>query len=296
MRLADFAACAAVLVAAVPAPALAWGYAGHEIIADIARLRMTPAVRAKVDALLTADTDTLTAHDMAAEATWADAYRGAGHRETAAWHFVDIELDHPDLASACFGRPPLNGALASAGPAQDCVVDKIDEFTAELASPTTAPAERLLALKFVLHFVGDVHQPLHASDHQDRGGNCVRIALGGPRTSNLHAFWDTGVLEPLGADPQAAATALAARITPAQAATWAQGSAADWAQESFGVAKAVAYTLNSPSGCAQDSSPVTLPDAYVAAAHLAADLQLEKAGVRLAWVLDRALGTTAAQN
>ena len=296
MRLADLAACAALLAAALPAPALAWGYEGHEIIADIARLRLTPAVRAKVDALLATDTDTLTAHDMAAEATWADAYRGAGHRETAPWHFVDIELDHPDLVSACFGRPPLNGAPASAGPAQDCVVDKIDEFAAELAAPTTAPAERLLALRFVLHFVGDVHQPLHASDHQDRGGNCVRIALGGPRTSNLHAFWDTGVVEPLGADSQAAAVALASRITPAQAATWEQGSAADWSQESFGVAKAIAYTLNTPTGCARDSAPISLPDAYVAAAHIAADIQLEKAGVRLAWLLSRAFGQTPAHS
>ena len=64
---------------------------------------------------------------------------------------------------------------ASAGSAQDCVVDKIDEFEAELASPSTAPAERLLALKYLLHFIGDLHQPLHASDNEDRGGNCVRI-------------------------------------------------------------------------------------------------------------------------
>ena len=290
MRLADLAACAALAAGAFPAPALAWGYEGHEIIADIARLRLTPAVRAKVDAMLAGDTDTLTAHDMAAEATWADAYRGAGHRETAAWHFVDIELDHPDLTSACFGRQPLNDALASAGPAQDCVVDKIDEFTAELAAPTTTPAERLLALKFVLHFVGDVHQPLHASDHQDRGGNCVRIALGGPRTSNLHAYWDTGVLEPLGADPQTAAVQLAARITPEQVAAWSRGTAADWAQESFGVAKAVAYTLNTPAGCGQDATPIVLPGAYVMTAQAAADLQIEKAGVRLGWILNRVLG------
>ena len=288
MRSSHLSACV-ILAAAAPAPALAWGYEGHEIIADIARARLTPAVSAKVDALLASDTDTLTAHDMASEATWADAYRGAGHRETAQWHFVDQELDHPDLASACFGRPGLNGAPASAGPAQDCVVDKIDEFTAELAAPGTSGPERLLALKFVLHLVGDVHQPLHASDHQDHGGNCVRIALGGARTSNLHAFWDTGVLAPLGPDPQAAAIVLAARITSAQAAAWSQGAAADWAAESFGVAKSVAYTLGTPAGCSQDSAPVPLPSSYVAAAQVAADLQLEKAGVRLAWVLNRAL-------
>ena len=97
------------------------------------------------------------------------------------------------------------------------------------------------------------------------------------------------------ADPQAAAVALASRITSAHAATWAQGSAADWAQESFGVAKAIAYTLNTQKSCAQDSAPITLPDAYVAAAHTAANLQLEKAGVRLAWLLGRALGQLPAQ-
>ena len=98
------------------------------------------------------------------------------------------------------------------------------------------------------------------------------------------------MLAPLGSDPQAAAAVLAARITPAQAATWSRGTATDWTQESFGVAKAVAYTLNTPAGCAQDSSPITLPAAYVQAAEAAAEVRLEKAGVRLAWVLNRASG------
>lgn len=289
MRPAVLTACALLAGAALPAPARAWGFEGHEIIAAIARARLTPAVRARVDAILATDPDTLTGSDMIARSTWADAWRSAGHRETASWHFVDLELDHPDLDAACFGRP-APASPPSAGPAQDCVVDKLDEFTAELAAPGTLPAERLLALKYVLHFVGDVHQPLHASDHQDRGGNCVRIALGGVRTSNLHAYWDTGVLEPLGSDTQAAATQLSARITPAQAAAWARGRAADWALESFGVAKAVAYTLGTPAGCGAEAAPVSLPGAYVAAAQAAADLQLEKAGVRLAWVLNTALG------
>ena len=174
------------------------------------------------------------------------------------------------------------------------MVDKLDAFTAELAAPGTPAAERLLALKYVLHFVGDVHQPLHASDHQDREGNCVRISLGGVRTSNLHIYWDTGVLEPLGSDPNTAATTLSARITSAQASAWARGSAADWAQESFGVAKAVVYTLNTTAGCGAETAPVSLPDAYVAAAQAAANLQLEKAGVRLAWVLNTTLGKATA--
>ena len=275
---------------ALPTPALAWGYEGHEVIADIARDLLTPAVRARVDALLAADTDTLTAHDMASEATWADAYRSAGHRETAQWHFVDQELDHPDLRSACFGFP-LAGGPASAGPAQDCVVDKVEEFEAELAAPATAPAERLLALKYLLHFVGDLHQPLHASDNRDRGGNCVRISLGGPRTTNLHAYWDTsGTIEPLGSDPREIATRLEAQITPAQRVAWETGDPRTWGQESYQVARTVAYTLNSPSGCDPNASPISLPAGYAERAQAAAAIQLDRAGVRLALELSRALG------
>ena len=91
MRLSTLA-CSLLLLS--PGFAHAWDNEGHEIIATIARDQLTPVVRAKVDALLAADTDNLTAHDMAAEAIWADAFRSAGHRETAAWHFVDDEIDH----------------------------------------------------------------------------------------------------------------------------------------------------------------------------------------------------------
>ena len=258
------------------------------MIADIARDLLTPAVRAKLDALLAADTDPLTAHDMSAEATWADAYRGAGHRETAQWHFVDIELAKPDLTSACFGFPSAGG-LASTGPAQDCVIDKVEEFEAELHAQSTPAPERLLALKFLLHFVGDLHQPLHASDNQDRGGNCVRVALGGSRTTNLHSYWDTTVVQALGADPQSVATALEAQITSADRSTWEQGDPRTWAIESFSMAQTVAYTAYSQPGCDSDAAPITLPPSYPARAQAAAALQLKRAGVRLALELNRAL-------
>ena len=204
-------------VALSPGTALAWGSEGHEIIADIARAYLTPQARAQVDAMLAADTDTLTAPDMASRATWADAYRGAGHRETASWHFTDIELDTPDLNAACFGFPPA-GDPASAGPAQDCAVDKVEEFEKELADPMTPQPERTLALVYLLHFIGDLHQPLHSSDNHDRGGNCVHISLGGTRTTNLHSYWDTTVVQALGSDPQMVADELRAEITPAEKA------------------------------------------------------------------------------
>ena len=107
------------------------------------------------------------------------------------------------------------------------------------------------------------------------------VNLGGPRTINLHSYWDTGVLQSLGSDPQAIATELETGITPAQRQAWAAGDAKAWAMDTYAVAKTVAYTLNTPAGCQSDQAPISLPDSYQATALDAAEVQLEKAGVRL---------------
>jgi hypothetical protein len=280
---------AAMSALSFPAAAFAWGYEGHEVVAAIARGYLTPEVRARVDQMLAADRDMLTAHDMLDEATWADSYRRE-HRETSGWHFVDIELDHPDMKAACFGFP-ASGPVASQGPARDCIVDKLAEFSQELAGPATPAAERLLALKFVLHFAGDIHQPLHDSDNHDKGGNCVLLNLGGPRQVNLHSYWDTVVVRELGDDAQTVAASLASRITPADRAAWEKGDPKSWATEGFDIARTKIYTVGSKPGCAADSSPVSLPGGYDQAAREVVTLQLQKAGVRLAMVLNRALGS-----
>jgi hypothetical protein len=126
-----------------PLPAFAWGDEGHKVIALIAEHYLESAVRSKVATLLAADTDTLTAHDIASEATWADKYRDRDrngtkirYEATWRWHFVDVELAQPDLVAACFGHPALPpGIPASKGPPQACVVDKINQFSAELGDP-----------------------------------------------------------------------------------------------------------------------------------------------------------------
>jgi hypothetical protein len=294
MKFTKALTAAMVVASAVPHSALAWGYEGHKVVAAIARAGLTPTARAEVDALLAADADTLAPHNMLDAATWADTYRNS-HRETSQWHFVDIELAKPDLASACFGFP-APAKPASAGPAQDCIVDRLGAFTAELADPNTPQAEKILALKFVLHFVGDIHQPLHASDNEDHGGNCVHLALGGSRTTNLHSYWDTAVVEALGSDPEAVAAKLRANITPSQKAAWESGDAKVWALESFGVARSTAYTVGSPPGCDPNAAPAGLPAGYEGRAQAAAEIQLERAGVRLAWVLNHSLGRSSASH
>jgi hypothetical protein len=149
-----------------PHPALAWSDERHEIVAPIAEHYLDQAARTKVAMLLVLDTDTLTDHDLASEATWAGKYRESDrdttkirHQGTRRCHFVDIELAEPRLDTAHFGHPPLPaGVLASEGPPQACVADRIEQFVAELRNPATGASEQLLSLKYLLHFVAGLLQ------------------------------------------------------------------------------------------------------------------------------------------
>jgi hypothetical protein len=279
------AACAMSLCC-IAAPARAWSEEGHEVIALIADHYLQPAVRAQVNAIL--------AEPMDREATWADRYRDSDrnttkehYNQTRNWHYVNLELDGPDLIAACFGRQALpKETAASAGPADDCIVDKIDQFAAELANPATSPQERRLALEFLLHFVGDLHQPLHSSDDHDRGGNLKFVSAPGLAPNNLHHYWDVQFVARLGTRDTDVARELIATITDAQRARWAKGSAADWALETYSIAKQHAYgSLPVPDR----PNHYDLSAAYVEDATVVTREQLSKAGVRLAAVLNRAL-------
>lgn len=130
---------------------MAWGNEGHQVVATIAQHYLTTKTLAAVNALIAQDTSTMTAHNIAAEATWADAYRASSPAARAATHnghFADIEVPGGTLQAACFGFPPLpTGTPASAGPANDCHVDKIAESAAELGpGSNAAAAEQVLAL------------------------------------------------------------------------------------------------------------------------------------------------------
>lgn len=304
-------ALALLLAGLTAAPAArAWDDEGHRIVALIAEHYLRPAVRERVQVLLEADHSALTPDtSMASEATWADhyrdsdrdtpfgdsgsrdtgpgAYRGSHEEQTGRWHFVNLELDAPDLRRACYGEPALPpGTLASRGPARDCIVDKIEQFQAELANPATPSAERLAALQFLLHFIGDLHQPLHAADDHDAGGNRVRVVARGHRPGSLHRYWDADFVRDLGPDARQIAAELIPQITSGDRAAWARGSVADWAMQSFALAQALAYgTLPPPD----ERGERRLSADYVALADDAVATQLSRAGVRLALVLNRAL-------
>jgi hypothetical protein len=288
---------ALLLAALLPTAAHAWGDEGHEVIGLIAEHFLTPTARRRVDALLATDGSRLTPDaSIASETTWADRFRdsdrtagGARYRATREWHFVDIELRDRDLDAACYGHPALpRPVAASAAPAHRCIVDQIMAFRAELADPAVPAAERLAALQFLLHFIGDLHQPLHASDDHDRGGNDKHVAASGFARGTLHQYWDSVFVSRLGENSAAVAQRLSAEITPAERADWSRGTVADWAMQSFLLGRSLAYGQLPQADAA---GGYDLPPAYVDAATEATRLQLERAGVWLAVVLNAALGT-----
>ena len=242
--------------------ALAWGSEGHRVVAEIAEQYLEPAARGQVRELLAVENAT----SLAAISTWADQVRPQ-RRSTGPWHYVDIQIGDAkyDAARDC--------------PGNNCLVAKIDELAKVLADRGAAPATRLEALKFLVHFVGDLHQPFHVADNHDRGGNEVIVTFNGRKT-NLHAVWDTALLAPaVQGDERAYALALARSLTAADIKAWSSGSTVDWANDTHDVAVRTVYG-SLPHGAGM------LPPSYAAEALPIANQQLEKAGIRLAVILN----------
>lgn len=252
-----------LLLLIVPLPAYAWGPEGHEIIARIAADNLSPAAHLRISQLLGGDAPAL----MVLDSNWADEVR-ADRPETTNWHFVNIEVGSK-------GYNPRRDCARD-----DCVVAQIARDIATLRDPRTPHGAKLDALRFLIHFVGDLHQPLHAADRHDKGGNNLVVLLGKKRT-NLHHVWDEELVEALGPDVNQVAGGIEAGLTPQDKAKLASGTPADWANESFAVAGKEIYARLPPRG------PVRLPRDYANRERNAVRLQLARAGLRLAMLLNQ---------
>jgi hypothetical protein len=252
-----------------PIKTYAWGYDCHRIIAEIAEQFLEPETAHQIRDLLAIENTTT----LADVSTWADEIR-TQHPETAPWHFVNIPIVPP--AGTVKGYDATRDC-----PTGDCLVAKIEQFEVVLANRQTPEPQRLEALKYLVHFVGDLHQPLHVSNNQDRGGNNVAVTFRGLST-NLHAVWDTEILRSaLGPDDRSYALKLAQTITTVEIESWSKGDPVTWANEGNEIAARVIYGDLPHVG--------TLPENYEARALPIVDEQLRRAGVRLAAVLKSSL-------
>ena len=272
-----FAFAAAIIVTALlPSITLAWGGDGHQLICLIAEDRLTPAAKAGIHALLGNSANISDAEI----ASWADQVRRE-RRDTGPWHYVDIPVISSTTAPAT--QPVFDEARD--GDHGNNVVDKITDFENVLKDPKAKKDDKAEALKFLVHFVGDLHQPLHCAErNKDKGGNARLVFfLDRQRAINLHSVWDTAILLNHKGTMRNAiyADKLNSAITPEQAAEWNRGTPTDWANESHDIAVKVVY-----AGVPIEGPPPKLDQKYVDGAGIVIDRQLQRGGVRLAFILN----------
>lgn len=271
---------ALVLMFAPLAPAQAYWEYGHETVAQIAQANMSPLARANMQRLLRAapmlGTPKCAMRNIGEVSVWADCIKSDRVRwgYTNSWHYQNVDVCKPfDLKSAC-----ADG---------NCVSAQIDRNFALLANKSLPAHVRLEALAFLVHFVGDIHQPLHAGDRSDRGGNDLKTTYGVMPGYNLHSVWD-GLL----ADRAISATPVIVRtFSPAEKTAVEQGNVRSWSEENWAVSKEIAYPRamdRDPCG-AKPTAPVVIDEADVTAARAALRQQVERGGIRLARLLDTAL-------
>jgi len=287
----------------VAAPAWSWGSAGHHIIAIIAEQRLSLAVHEKIRTLMDGRysiVDVSTCADQLRSASRGNAgvtedmcqtLAGDVPATNATWHYIDIPV------------PTKAKTLEAFCPQGDCVTAKITSF-AETLRTSKDEAQRRQALLFLVHLVGDIHQPLHTVDRScDKGGNSERVgfSLDGQHSDvKLHQVWDTKELDLLMADynvsdEHALADALIASISPAQAEKWARATPDQMAWESYGIAVTRIYPAipyqnfcGNQDLAASIETDLSLP--YEEEGARVVQFQLMKAGVRLAAILESALG------
>lgn len=348
------------LVGLLPARASAWNNEGHRIVARIAAKHLSARTKAAVLALLSLDkndsekcfANKSLEDQMACVSTWADAVkRDPKFRNTVSQHFVDIpvytkeavsrydsKLDCPN--NDCFieavklyresGPNRLTGYDPKRDcPNNDCLVAAVQLYRDILLNPKESGLNRVLALKFLIHLVGDVHQPLHVATGQDirpdepaskssrtdSGGTLKLVKWLGKSGDQfscftLHWVWDEKILEQNNPDDLAYANFLEAQLSPSNIAAFRKGEVVDWVNEAYDLAISHAYgALPKPSVdqfCVAVTGLIQYCDEYTPKGCAGAvkryryaldldyykktlpvvDLQLTRAGIRLARLLD----------
>lgn len=278
MRLVALAA----LLACLASSAWAWGQEGHSIIGEIAQRRLSPQASAEVARVLGQG------HSLASVGSWADDVRD-GRPETYNWHFVDIPIDRDKYDASIDCKPSAKG---------DCIVAELERLKREIQCAPTEQGRRN-ALRFAVHFVADIHQPLHTVD-EARGGNdiAVDVRMVGAKTcrgspcpmrphrSNFHTLWDTGLIQATTWSWGAYVDRLEAGVLAKAAPGDSGGTIAEWAEETHHAAQTVWRAL--PESRVAD-------DAYYQKVSPILDVQLSLAGIRLAKFLNEAYALAACQ-
>jgi hypothetical protein len=271
MKRAMVIAAAVVLSLLIPSTLVGWGAEGHEIVASLAQARLTENAKKGIRSLI-GDAS------LASISNWADEVRPE-RDETYNWHFVDIPENASGFSDGrdCF--LPNSRHKGSATDHHNCVVDRIEIFKQVLSDSNVSRDDRIEALKFLVHFVGDVHQPFHAIGEAAGGNGIAVMEFGrtqcGRHPCNLHGAWDSGLIQHTGMGRDEYVTHLEKLISEEHLT--ASGSPEDWANESHGYAQS-----------AWVAHGAQIDEVYYQKEIKVVDQRLALAGLRLAAVLNEA--------
>jgi hypothetical protein len=264
-----FLIIAATAVALIPSPTFAWGKTGHRVVAAIADTQLSGLARAHVEEILGPG------ESLDEAANWPDEMRSAPgdfwQKTATPWHYVT-----------------LNGIIYDHAPSEGDALEALNHFRGVLQDPDASRAAKQLALRFVVHLVGDLHQPLHVGKCCDKGGNDVKVTWFGKPT-NLHAVWDSQLVDDEQLSFTELATKLERHISNDDVIKWWDINPRDWISESGEIRD----TLYPPPG----TKPVKgakgkakkIPDLsydYIYKFHPVMERRLSQGGVRLAAYLN----------
>ena len=240
--------------------ALAWGPDGHRIIGHIAELHLSAEAKQKIR-------EKFNIKSLAGIANWADEVKKK--RFESRWHYSNIQE----------GKWTYKKSRDC--PQGDCVVEKVKEIMRRVERGGLSRKKRKEAVMYLVHFMGDLHQPLHLGNKSDRGGNRLRLFYRGRKT-NLHALWDGGLIYRRGQSLLEYALKIDRRISEEDNVDWAKGSVIDWANESRKIALADVYSQVNGGVVQLDKNKISIFRQII-------DRRLAQAGIRLAHVLNRAV-------
>jgi len=259
-------------LALLPQTAQAWGTNGHRVTGKIADNYIAEETRAAI-------TDILGVESIAEASTWPDFMRSAPgeywRKETPPWHFVTV--------------PPGQTYASAEKPAGGDAVIALRHHSATLKDPKAAREQRQLALRFVIHIIEDLHQPLHNGNGRDQGGNQVKVLFMDKET-NLHSVWDEGMLDAEKLSYSEKARWLTRRITNEERAKWTDINPQTWIAESVVMRNRV-YPFDPANPPSSDYPAIpNLSYDYIYKHTADMNLRLKQGGVRLAAYLDDLFG------
>ena len=241
---------------------ISWGVTGHRTIGRIAANHLSPQASAAVRELLGNET-------LAEASTWPDEVRSQPeYKHTGPWHYINlpIGLSEPDFEKTVKGMT------------QENVYSALLQQEQVLGSTASSKEQKIEALKFIVHFIGDLHQPMHVSREEDKGGNTIQVNYSGVGT-NLHALWDSKLLDHLGLDDQQLAQKVD-QVSAAQVSAWQSDPLIKWIWESYEISSKLYAEIDAMNSRSID-------DSYYQAHIQIVQQRIEMAGVRLAGVLNR---------